>query len=123
MTSRIARTIFLTSVLAYVGFAFIDYVEPGVVSDVMSVHLWLLPIIASGIFWAIASKDVQTARWDVSRITISASLHLCISLLLGLAIGTIIWHNGNMFGDFRFLLALCGAALPTLAIWTASSAK
>ena len=114
MTSRIARTIFLTSVFAYAGFAFIDYAEPGVVSDVASVHLWLLPVVVSGVWWAARSKAPST---------ISSSLHLCISLLLGLAIGTIIWHNGDMFGDFRLLLALCGAALPTLAIWTVSSAK
>ena len=116
MTSRIARTIFLTSVFAYAGFAFIDYVEPGVVSDVVSVHLWLLPIIVSGILWATKSK-VESPKSKES-FPISSSLYLCISLLLGLAIGTILWHNGNMFGDFRLLLALAAAALPTITLST-----
>lgn len=108
MTTRLLRTIFLTSVFSYVGFAFIDYVEPGVVSDVMSVHLWLLPIIVSGIFWALRAKNVESPSRGYEG--------PLAAFLLGLVLGIVFWHNGNMFGDFRLLLALSTAALPMIAL-------
>ncbi len=110
MTTRLLRTIFLTSVFSYAGFAYLDYLEPGVVSDVASVHLWLIPIIASGIFWAMNAKNV-----DASSSRMRGSI---TAIVIGLVLGTVIWHNGNMFGDFRLLLAVAVAALPTLGLFT-----
>lgn len=107
MTTRIARTVFITSVFAYAGFAYLDYAEPGVVSDVMSVHLWLLPVVVSGVIWATrAKKDESPSRGYGGPL---------VAIIIGLVLGTILWHNGDMFGDFRLLLALAATALPILA--------
>lgn len=109
MTTRILRTVFLTSAFAYIGFAYLDYLEPGVVSDVMSVYLWLVPIVISGIFWARASATTSSPHHS-SIITFASAV------LIGLALGGIVWHNGDMFGDFRLLLALGAVALPAAAL-------
>ena len=106
MTTRLLRTIFLTSVFSYIGFVYLDYLEPGVVSDVASVHFWLIPIIVSGILWTMKEKGVNASS---SRMRGSIT-----AILLGLVLGTILWHNGTMFGDFRLLLAISVAALPSV---------
>ena len=116
MNIRILRTIFLTSVFGYMGFAYLDTQEPGLISDVMSVHLWLLPVVVSGIFWALQPNVDRTMSKASSHI--SSSLHLFISLTIGLVFGGLVWHNGDMFGDFRLLLALGAAALPAVGLST-----
>ncbi len=117
MNIRILRTIFLTSVFGYMGFAYLDTQEPGLISDVMSVHLWLLPIVVSGVWWAIVEEKVKSEKEKASS-HISSSLHLFISLTIGLVFGGLVWHNGDMFGDFRLLLALGAAALPAVGLST-----
>lgn len=112
MMLRMLRTIFLVSVFAYIGFAWLDYREPGVVSDVMSVHLWLVPIIASGVLWLRVAPS--TAHGPPSRLWYIAAV------LVGLVFGGVVWHNGGMFGDFRLLLALSAAALPSLGYYALS---
>lgn len=113
MTPRILRTVFLTSVFAYMGFAYLEYVEPGVVSDVMSVHLWLVPIVVSGVWWAIVEEKVKSEKGKVGTVPGAIA-----AMLVGLVFGGIMWHNGGMFGDFRLLLALGAAALPGIAYYS-----
>lgn len=108
MTTRILRTIFLTSGFAYLFFMYLDTIEPGVVSDVLSAHLWLLPLVVSGVWWAVVAKEDDEKKETRMLAVIAA-------LLVGLVFGGLVWHNGDMFGDFRLLLALGAVALPMLA--------
>lgn len=110
MKTRLLRTVFLVSAFAYMGFAYFDTLEPGVVSDVMSVHLWLVPLVVSGVCWAIVAKDTGGEKKRAGRF-----LGTTAAILVGLVLGGLLWHNGDMFGDFRLLLAVGAAALPTLA--------
>ena len=45
----IIKTGFLTSVISYFAFVFFDFLRPGFVSNVFSVHLFLLSAICNAI--------------------------------------------------------------------------
>lgn len=110
MKTRLLRTVFLVSTFAYMGFAYFDTLEPGVVSDVMSVHVWLVPVVVSGVWWATVAKDTGEEKGRAGRVAGTLA-----AVLVGLVLGGLLWHNGDMFGDFRLLLAVGAAALPILA--------
>lgn len=105
MIARLFRTAFLVCIFSALGFAYIDYLEPGFVSFVFSVYWWLAAAIVFGILWAtVERKDDE----KLSSFLLSLS-----SLLIGLALAGIVWHNGEVFGDFRLLFAVCTFIMPS----------
>ena len=102
MQANIAKTAFLTSLISYGVFLLFEYLRPGFVSFVFSVHLFLIPIIACGIWLAIVAQD-QKSRNTLWRL---------VQLIIGLLLMIILLREGEVFGDFRILMALVGLVLP-----------
>jgi hypothetical protein len=59
----LARTIFFTSLVSYVAFWIVDAVRPGFVSRYLSVHLFLLVSIFSGVWWSIEVPSLKERPW------------------------------------------------------------
>lgn len=53
----LTQTVFLTATLSFVVFLLFDLLRPGFVSNVFSVHWFLLAAIVSGIWWGSVVKD------------------------------------------------------------------
>lgn len=102
MKDLIIKTAFLTSFVSYGFFLLCEYLRPGFVSYVFSVHLILIPAIVFGIWWAnvaIEPKD-RSSLWTGFKI------------LAGLLLMIILWREGAVFGDMRIFICLIGLALP-----------
>ncbi len=106
MVARLFRTAFLVCIFSTLGFAYLDYLEPGFVGFVFSVYWWLAAAIVFGVLWGVSEKK-QVVSGLVTRYSLFATL------VLGLALAGIVWHNGEVFGDFRLLLAVCIATMPS----------
>ncbi|MDP2631799.1 MAG: hypothetical protein Q8P30_03485 [Candidatus Uhrbacteria bacterium] len=115
--SRIAKTGFYTSLIAYVVFALADYWRPGFVSYVFSVHWFLLVSLVFGVMWTLSyrSADVEDEETGKLRM-ITATL---LRSVVGISLLIIVWREGEVFGDFRIFLALVAFALP----WLLSASK
>lgn len=103
--TRVFRTGFLVSCLSYGLFALADYLRPGFVSYVFSVHWFLLAAMVFGVAWAMTADtraERSVAAWPM-RIGIAALLF------------TLFWTEGSVFGDMRILFALTGSAAPLVA--------
>lgn len=103
MHIRLLRTAFITALLSYLGFMFVDYLEPGFVSNVFSVHIvGALAIVLGAAWYPMATREHRYGY--------------LIPILIGLVAALIIWNEGTMFGDFRGLLAAGVLILP----WSAA---
>lgn len=102
MQSEIAKTAFLTSVISYGVFLLFEYLRPGFVQNVFSVHWFLVLIIATGIWYSFISQKQEC------RCRVWQAAHLLIGLLLMI----ILWREGEVFGDFRIFMAIAGLILP-----------
>ncbi|HAL50398.1 MAG: hypothetical protein UU40_C0003G0047 [Candidatus Uhrbacteria bacterium GW2011_GWD2_41_121] len=102
MKDVIAKTGFLVSVISYGFFLLCEYLRPGFVSYVFSVHLILIPAIVFGIWWAQVAieRKGRSLMWIVFKI------------FVGLLLMIILWREGTTFGDFRIFISLIGLALP-----------
>lgn len=54
---RLARTLFLTTLVSFLFFLLLDLWWPGFVSKVFSVHWFLVAAIVSGIWWGNVVKN------------------------------------------------------------------
>lgn len=104
--NALAKTGFFVSVISYVFFLFADYARPGFVSSVFSVHVFLIPVIVFGIWFALSERDVA----NVSKLSIVSGV--LIRCLLSVMLATIFWTEGEVFGDFRLVLAIVVFLLP-----------
>lgn len=99
MYARLLRTAFLTALLSYLGFMFVDYLEPGFVSNVFSVHIVGALALILGVMWY--------------PVAVRAHRHThVVPILIGVIAACIVWNEGAMFGDFRGLLAAGVLVLP-----------
>lgn len=103
----IIQTAFYVSLLSYGAFVLADYVRPGFVSYVFSVHLFLIPIIAFGV-WLAAMNDAEHASG--SRV-----LGITVKVVFSLVLFVLFWREGDVFGDLRLVVVACGFALPWIA--------
>jgi len=98
----IARTGFLTSVVTYVLFWLADVIKPGLVSNYMSVHWWLLTGVGFGFWWALALKEQRDRPgWNY-----------LLAFLIGLVLLILSWNIGLNLGEYRFLVVLIAFVLP-----------
>lgn len=103
MHNRILRTAFFTALFSYLGFGLIEYIEPGFTSFVFSVHLIGLLALVLGVAWMHSSSLAVHSSSLASLIT---------SLAIGIVLAIVVWREGEVFGDFRLLLALGCFVLP-----------
>lgn len=106
------KTGFYVSILSYAFFAFADYLRPGFVSNIFSVHLFLLAGLVFGILWMVVDEEDVQQSSDAMLFILKNFVHL----LLGATLAFILWKEGGAFGDFRILISLLGFLLP----WTLS---
>lgn len=102
MKDLIIKTAFLTSFVSYGFFLLCEYLRPGFVSYVFSVHLFIIPIIIFGVWWSVVTKEQS----DRSLIWIG------FKIFVGLLLMIILWREGAVFGDMRIFICLIGLALP-----------
>ena len=113
MQSSIAKTAFLTSLISYGVFLLFEYLRPGFVQYVFSVHWFLVAIVGTGIWFAVVTKakKSQNRSWQL------------VQLIIGLLLMTILLREGEVFGDFRIIIALIGFALPFVVVQSLKSSK
>lgn len=87
--------------------------RPGFVSDVFSVHLFLIPTIIFGVWLAVVDQASE------GKVFGKIIKHV-FALLIGLVLFVIFWKEGEVFGDFRLVLAVAAFILPLVAIGLAS---
>jgi hypothetical protein len=109
MYQRLLRTAFYTSLATYLVLLAIEYVSPGFVSYVFSVHLVLLLAVFFGILYASTRPQLVNHRW-----------YYLLAVVVGSVLAVVVWREGTMFGDFRLFLSLSCSILP---IWTVYSVK
>jgi hypothetical protein len=102
MQHSIAKTAFLTSLISYGVFLLFEYLRPGFVQYVFSVHWFLVVIIGTGVWWALIAQE-QKSRNKLWRL---------VQLIVGLLLMIIMLREGEVFGDFRIIMALVGLVLP-----------
>lgn len=105
MYTRLLQTAFYTSLGAYLGFALLEYVEPGFISFSFSPHL-------AGLFALICGAMMTSSPSTVHHDTFF--LRYFLPLALGIVLALVVWNEGEAFGDFRLLLALGCFVLPWL---------
>ena len=109
--SSIAKIGFFTSIISYALFAFFDYLRPGFVSNVFSVHWFLFAAgVFASVFVYLGGKQIMPAHKTLGEIGTRVGMFGtgCILFL-------IFWREGEVFGDLRFLLALAIFFLPWVA--------
>ena len=100
-TSRLG---FITSGLTYLGLVFLEYLRPGFVANVFSVH-WILVVAAVfGVWWYKDASD-KSGRADLTLVT-----------FVGLVFAALVWVEGSVFGDARLFIALAALVLPTFTL-------
>lgn len=90
----ISRTVFFTSLVAYVVFWLADLFEPGFVSRYFSVHLFLLAAIISGFLWSRAMVEYEERPMT----------QLCGAIILGVIFSTLVWFACDGEVGYRILL-------------------
>ncbi|MBT3230662.1 hypothetical protein HN358_02670 [Candidatus Uhrbacteria bacterium] len=102
MNVTIAKTAFLTGLISYGVFLLFEYLRPGFVQYVFSVHWFLLAVIGTGIWLAVVAKDQKSTN----------KLWRLVQLIVGLLLMIVMLREGEVFGDFRIVMALVGLVLP-----------
>ena len=91
MNVTIAKTAFLTGLISYGVFLLFEYLRPGFVQYVFSVHWFLLAVIGTGIWLAVVAKDQKSTN----------KLWRLVQLIVGLLLMIVMLREGEVFGDFR----------------------
>jgi hypothetical protein len=104
MNKDLIKSSFIISMVSYIFFLFCEYLRPGFVSYVFSVHLFLVPIFISGYLLCYENYEHKDSRLFLS----------VISALAGILLMIIIWREGGVFGDMRIFMAIIGLLLPYL---------
>ncbi len=116
---RIASTAFYVSLASYFIFALADYVRPGFVSYVFSVHWFLLTAIVSGAWLMLCphfpsgEAGPGSAGLPTSHFLGRATAQLTRAMV-GLALLIVFWQEGEVFGDFQIFIACTAFFLPWL---------
>ena len=96
---------FMTFGLTYVVFLCLEYLRPGFVAHVFSVH-WLLVVTAVfGAVWFRSSSVNRGGSWAVA-----------VAGIIGLLAAIIVWTEGGVFGDARLFISVAVLCLPALAL-------
>ncbi|HBP00447.1 MAG: hypothetical protein UU48_C0011G0013 [Candidatus Uhrbacteria bacterium GW2011_GWF2_41_16] len=112
-SEMLARTLFLSSLVSFVGFFLLDFFLPGFVSRFFSPNLFLFPVFMSGIWWAMAIRHTKNHRnWQ-----------MILSLFASLIATIVAWNMRNDFGEYVFfalLLAFVTPVVAVLVIWSSN---
>ncbi len=103
---EIARTGFHVALISYISFWAIDLVQPGFVSRYVSVHIFLLAIVAFGLLW---SREMDSYRER-------PLVHKVVALISGIALAMLIWHTSEGLDEYRAALVVIGLATPWLIL-------
>jgi len=103
---RILQTVFSTSVISYMLFAFADYMRPGFVTYAFSVHWFFLSTLISGAILLVVIEEAHRAR-ILKRI-----LYMFCMGCFGLLLAIIFWREGEVFGDMRIFVSFIALLLP-----------
>ncbi len=103
---QIAKTLFLTSVTSYGVFWICDVLRPGFVARYLSLHVFLLLAVVSGVWWAACVRTYQD--WPL--------LQYVIAGVLGLVTMYFVWVVGEPFGDVRVLAAGLAFFVPIISL-------
>lgn len=103
---RIARTGFLTSLIAYGFFGLAEYLRPGFVSHYLSIHWFLGAAVAFGGWWAAAAK-VAKDRYILEHV---------VAALLGIPMFVVSWQFGGGLAEYRPLFALLSATVSLIIL-------
>lgn len=95
---------FITFGLTYLGFVFLEYLRPGFVANVFSVH-WLLLVTATFGAWWYKASSITSGVADV-----------VLTAFIGLVFAFMVWIEGAVFGDTRLFVTLTALVLPTFAL-------
>lgn len=99
----VIKTAFFVSLYSYGIFLLADYVRPGFVSYVFSVHLFLIPILVFGIWLAFLGDEESE---------LSKGAKVFSRIIFSLILFVVIWREGSVFGDLRLVVAAVGFIVP-----------
>jgi len=102
----IAKTGFLTSLIAYATLWGADLLRPGFVARYLSVHVFLLAAIVFGIWWLgmlDGWKDRPVIQWLAAA-------------GFGFIAAVITWKTGEGLAEYRILVAGLSAVAPALVL-------
>lgn len=107
VSETLARTVFLTSLVSFVVFLFLDLLRPGFVAKTFSVHWFLLAAIVSGVWWAFVVKEKKEKK----------KLQLLVALFFGLIGLFVVWQFRADLSDFLVLVLPLAFLTPFLVIY------
>ena len=107
----ILKTGTVVSAVSYVFFFVVEWMRPGFVSNVFSVHVFLFSALLFGCLWGIATQKYPSEEEVSHRLSLGAFLSACI---FGLLLAWFAWTEGRSLGDFRLLLVLISFVAPFL---------
>lgn len=107
MNHALAKTAFLTSIIAYGAFLLFEYLRPGFVQFVFSVHWFLVAVVLTGAWWAMVYQEETHGR--LKEVMDRPGL-----MILGILLMVVLLREGQVFGDFRIVIGLVGLVLPTM---------
>ena len=99
---EIAKTGFLTALVSYVSFWFVDLIQPGFVSRYFSVHIFLLVLVVFGIWWAQEMEEYEE----------KPLVQTAIAGLSGIAAAVLIWGASEGLDEYRAALVVIGLVTP-----------
>lgn len=95
----IAKTGFYTSLVSYGVFWMAEWVRPGFVSFVFSLHVWLIPIFIFGMWWAYIWEGEKTR-------CVKSFVQKGTLVLLGIFLFIISWKVGEVLEGGRIFISL-----------------
>ncbi|MFH1632258.1 MAG: hypothetical protein ABIA47_04580 [bacterium] len=108
-----AKTAFYVSIISYAVFAFADYLRPGFVSYVFSVHWFGVAALVFGVAWGYRYRTTEGTGLQKGRSRVLRMLMVAIvKIAVGLALLIVIWREGAVFEDLRVFIALVAFFLP-----------
>lgn len=103
---EIMKTGFLTAFISYIVFLLAEFLRPGFVSFIFSVHWFLLAML---IFGALTTFWPRASRFKPADLRLRPVL---LALAVGLILGIMVWRSGAAFGDWRIFVTLAVAVAP-----------
>ena len=99
---EIAKTGFLTALVSYISFWFVDLMQPGFVSRYFSVHIFLLAMVVFGLWWAQEIEEYEE----------KPLIQAVIAGLSGIAVAVLIWGASEGLDEYRAALVVIGFITP-----------
>lgn len=102
--SAVFRTGYLVSFASFIVFFVLEWLRPGFVTHVFSVHWFLFSAVVFGVLWMRSLSSTPVTRFQAPAI-------LGVSLL-SILFAVFAWVNGQPFEDLRLLVTLAAFMVP-----------